>query len=254
MWRVNSPRAIVWEGGCQARADLRIEGFDVIPKGDGFLVALGYSDSTIRIYEYDVGNKSFKARLRARYKQCCILHLKLLADTLLVAGTDGFITGYELQLPPLALASEVSGLGKAKFEKRVHQNSIKALSAFQEDDGVTWVYSGGDDTALAITRVCSSGEKAESWVLPRAHASAVTALVRVGRNRVLTAGVDQRVKLWEMVEGQGGQAVAAKLVEEGLSAVADISGAVVVGDQVVIVGVGVDVWNTARTTGASDQE
>lgn len=87
--------------------------------------------------------------------------------------------------------------------------------------------------------------KAESYVLPRAHASAVTAVVLVG-DMVVTAGVDQVVKVWNV--DTEGEDITVKMVGEGYTSVADVARAVGVQDEsgkggwVVVGGVGVDIW------------
>lgn len=81
---------------------------------------------------------------------------------------------------------------------------------------------------------------AESFVLPRAHASAVAALALLG-DRVLSVGVDQVVNLWSVSEDEGKMGL--RLQDEVYTPVADVAGAVVLGGGLVLVGgVGVDVW------------
>lgn len=83
----------------------------------------------------------------------------------------------------------------------------------------------------------------ESFALPRAHASAVTALALLG-DRVLSVGVDQAINLWSVSENEG--KVGLRLQDEAYTAVADVAGAVVLeGGLVLVGGVGVDVWKVA---------
>lgn len=197
---------------------------------------------------------------------------------LLVAATDGFITAYELTdlLPDHQLSAIHSGyltftpltsaqkkknkkkkqqrknstaggtraLPQATFTTRVHQSGIKALTLVLSPSHVT-VFSGGDDCALAITRVPITAKlgPAESFVLPRAHASAVAALVPLG-DRILSVGVDQAVSLWSVTEDEG--MLGLRLQDGAYTPVADVAGVVALEDELVLVGgVGVDVWRVA---------
>ncbi|RPA92542.1 WD40 repeat-like protein [Choiromyces venosus 120613-1] len=257
-WRVRSANEIVLEGTCEGWSDLRIEGFDVLPieregadVGSGVLLAIGYSDSTIRLYHFSPSTGTFRLEMKGTYsrireqKTCCILHVKFLPNNcgILVAGTDGYLSIYPLSktFSPVSLAHPLP-LPPKSVEKRVHQSSIKALTVAACANGV-FIYTGGDDCAFGITHIDTKNSVAESWIVPRAHASAVTAVLCVGV-RVLTAGVDQKVKLWEVSEGEKG--ITVEMREQRESAVADISAAEVVGGgKVVIVGVGVDVWEAS---------
>ncbi|CUS09808.1 unnamed protein product [Tuber aestivum] len=252
-WRVRSANEIVLEGTCEGWSDLRVEGFDLLPveggEGEegGVLLVVGYSDSTIRFYYFSPSTGVFSLVMKGTYRTCCILHIKFLPsnDGILVAGTDGYLRIYPLS-DPLSLASLPLPLPlplpPKTIEKRVHQSSIKAMRVAARANGV-YVYTGGDDCAFGVTRIDIKNSVAESWIVPRAHASAVTAVLCVGRH-VLTAGVDQQVKFWNVSEGEDGITVGMR--EQRESAIADISAAETVGGaKVVIVGVGVDVWETS---------
>lgn len=105
------------------------------------------------------------------------------------------------------------------------------------------VFTGGDDCALAVTRVPFALElgPVRSFVLPRAHASAVAAVVTLQGGCVLSVGVDQTVRLWEVVAE--GEEVVVSSCGEAYTPVPDVAGAVVVGEGCVLLGgVGVDVW------------
>lgn len=84
---------------------------------------------------------------------------------------------------------------------------------------------------------------AESFALPCAHASAVTALALLG-DRVLSVGVDQAINLWNVSED--GEKMSLQLQDGAYTPVADVAGVVVLeGGLVLVGGVGVDVWKVA---------
>ncbi|KAF8472727.1 hypothetical protein BDZ91DRAFT_446723 [Kalaharituber pfeilii] len=116
--------------------DLRIMGFDVttvaVPwteesQGKAFLISMVYSDSSIKVWLYDPFQKSFRLVISGRYGTCCLLHVhhfihrRPLPATavsshsaveggsttssqhdstflLFIAGTDGFVTVYDITL------------------------------------------------------------------------------------------------------------------------------------------------------------
>jgi len=213
----------------KSEAEVRICGIDVVGRDEGeYWVAGAMSDGHVKVWSYQPAENMWTLKGSREYGTCCILHakfLKLDSETvLLVAATDGH----------LAIYSSVDLGMKQVWKKRVHQSSVKALVAAISPDGEIAIYTGGDDCATAVTRVQSEGwVTKECRLLSRAHASAVTAVLPVDGDRLITVGMDQRVKVWDRTFG--------KLVEVG-SAVADCSGAVLIPGGFVVLGVGIECW------------
>ena len=136
--------------------------------------------------------------------------------------------------------------------------------------------TGGDDNGIGITRIRRDGDgrdfhdetessipSCRTLLISRAHAAAVTALCIVkieqttadaGGNVVrlwlVSASIDQRVKLWRVevdLKKDGVDGVEIQLVKNVFTAVADVSSMEVMrlgkGEKGVLVcGVGMDVW------------
>lgn len=121
--------------------------------------------------------------------------------------------------------------------------------------------TSGDDNGVGITRLHwrgAAGEAAEcsSLLIPRAHAAAVTALVVIAlpgqteRFWLATAGIDQRLKLWEIrikMDEPGVSGIEVKRLANVFTPVADVSSMALIGSSetgcgVLVCGVGMDLW------------
>jgi len=172
------------------------------------------------------------------YATSCLTQTFLLSRSLLVtAGTDGHVVFWPMTGVSTASESSEQEQGSAELRwetrLRVHQNNASSMATYSTSRGVLLV-SGGDDGGLGFVLVrpdSTSDRKTETGtesddrevnyarppvLLPRAHASAVTACAiftrgspptaqknRVQRDGdqeeeifVLTAGNDEWVRLW----------------------------------------------------------
>ena len=157
--------------------------------------------------------------------------------------------------------------------RSLHQSSIKALDAIELADDSWLIASGGDDNALGLTVLEMDDETSEyansALIMPNAHAAAVNAIAiiknprRESRQatrvvRVMTAGNDQVVKVWEIIVDSrkpGVNGVNVKQRGKHASAVADIAAIAVLNDgkrhqrprqlKLIVSGVGTEVWRFA---------
>jgi WD40 repeat protein len=261
VFRITATEAlgVIEESVCpvpNSSAEVRICGFDIVEDNGGFVVVVAMSDSCLRVWRYTPPATPGTAGLwiilqEGLYTTCCLLSVKTLryADGglgALISATDGCLTLYRLDT--LMSQFEPCPLGQWIWRHRVHQSSIKSLDvAIEETNAATemHIYTGGDDCAIAhtIVLVTDNGQKAttkKSTIIPCAHAAAVTAVAALKNSTtILTAGTDQKVKLWQV----GQDEITSIGKRAGESGVADISGAAVVNDEVVvIVGMGVEFW------------
>lgn len=250
--------------------------------------------------------KTFALLHVGTYLTSCLTQATHLSPSLLLtAGTDGHIAFWPL---PTAPPSPPPNANDANADPdplpltpttrtRLHQSTIKALACARLSPATSLLLTAGDDNAVAFT-LLTTGEETNTasrtktktkttLVIPRAHAATVTSavLLRAGgkeggeeRLVAVTAGSDQRVKVWEVVvergalldgeeEGSGpSRGVDAvrvrRLADEG-TAVADVSDVVVLAAAaeegrrridgmeeeaaaqrrtVVVVGVGMEAW------------
>ncbi len=173
---------------------------------------------------------------------------------------------------------------------KIHQNCIKCLSTVQLSDNEVLLATAGDDGAVAFSRISSakttgkellSPQTADSLIdlqetlhkssaatstllLPKAHASAVTALQLLDSNpksegpdtlkqyRFVTSGNDQRLKTWLLtidIDKPGVEGFAVSKVRNEATAIADVSSMDLVRNDeagtraVVVAGIGLEVWS-----------
>ena len=141
---------VVCEAACPVQSvvpDLRIMGLDVstvgVPwteegRGKAFLISMVYSDSSIKVWLYDPSGKTFRVVVQGRYKTSCLLQVKHFIHRreltnlavggytqqhntggtqydsmflLIVAGTDGYVTVYDITTSLRKAGISVAPLG-----------------------------------------------------------------------------------------------------------------------------------------------
>ncbi|KAK3719536.1 WD repeat-containing protein 6 [Vermiconidia calcicola] len=262
IWKISSGVPYIDTGvTCESKhprsgaSDLRIMGFEVdveavsMSKSSSpcLRITMAYSDSTVKLWRYQ--GQTWELLVTADYLMACITHVAGLGESssaFITAATDGHVAHWEHNTQH----------GQLRWTKRhkVHQNAIHATTSHTLADGSTLFITGGDDNAIGISRIASPEQETNTLLIPRAHAAAVTGLatVRVGECTywLASAGIDQRVKLWEIsidAACAGVEGIAVRRLQDVFTAVADVSSLDVCrleggGLGVVVCGVGMDLW------------
>jgi len=255
--------------------DLRITNFSVRRRGvqkgggdvDAFTITAARSDSTIRVYHFDTSGewKKWVCVAAGSYLNCCIteiLHINVGAkEFLVIAATDGHAAFYRSDL-----SSETTNTQALQWclRTKLHQSTVHCACIEYLNQTDALILTGGDDNALSISRIQASAEpesKLSTSVLtiPRAHTAAITGIAafrdakRQNVVRVVTASLDQRLKVWEVVlelDKLGVDGVKVKRLRNIYTPVADVSSMTAFeddrGQAVVVCGVGLGIW---RLTG-----
>ena len=247
-------------------SDLRIMGFDAqetAEDGEGIdlrrvSIVMAYSDSTAKVWRYK--RNTWELVASGDYLTACLTHT-IWTNTsdreFLTAATDGHVATWQIDK------------AERKFSWRdrhqVHQSATHAVATRKLADGSTLLVSGGDDNAIAITRICDR-QPAKTLLLPRAHAAAITGVVVLAVDGdtfwLVSASIDQRVKLWQFdvdVSRGGVEGVEVKLLQNAFSAVADVASLDVCtledgGVGVLVCGVGMDLWRLPSREGDTKAE
>jgi WD40 repeat protein len=241
------------------RSDLRIMGFEAREWGeDRFEVVMAYSDSSVKLWSYHCGE--WVLRREGDYLTAC------LTDVMFVHGTEGSLSGDQHQLLTTAMDGHVAMWHCPEEKKltwlqrrKVHQNAILDSTTTSLSDGSTLLLTAGDDNALGLSRIDDKNE-ISTLLIPRAHAAAVTALAvfKYGDDcfYVLSASIDQRIKVWDVridVTVPGVESLRVRRVQNVFTSVADVSSMALVqledgSTGVLVCGVGMDVWRLEDTS------
>ncbi|KAA8614563.1 hypothetical protein A1F94_010406 [Pyrenophora tritici-repentis] len=266
-------------------ADLRIMSFDVVLNGSALVIAMVFSDSSIKVYRYDAAAAvKWQPLFKGLYFTSCLSQCIFLSATrILTAGTDGHAVIWHL--PP---ATDSTVELTWQHPARIHQNSSKAMISHSVSPDTTLIVSGGDDGSLAFilarpAPAHAPTSPAASYASPptllnRAHASAVTACAIVtNRSRIylITSGNDEWIRLWEIALQEAGSELTPESAEESKDAlqirrlrkiktnVADVSSMAVLDEsndmahaRVLVCGVGMEViradWATEGLAEVND--
>jgi WD repeat-containing protein 6 len=235
-------------------SDLRIMGFDIYgDSSTGFAIIMAYSDSTVKMWSYT--DFTWTHIGSADYLTACLTHVMRMDEQqqFFTAATDGHLIQW---------LQDSKHPERIQWVKRhaIHQSAIHATASLVLPDQSRFIATGGDDNAIALTRI---GNHIKTLTIPRAHAAAVTGLAifyLVADGFLLaSAGLDQRVKLWKVeLNVKGVEDISCHLLQDVSTAVADVSGLgickLVDGDDalgLLICGVGMDVWRLPASLGDS---
>ncbi|MCJ1245216.1 hypothetical protein MMC30_002417 [Trapelia coarctata] len=305
IWRIQPVPCLGIGFTCQLQApaitdslELRVMDFDVAvvsretdstPTSE-YLLSTAYSDSTVRIHHFSPTSPTPQLTLLAtgKYTTSCLTQIQTLhlsaASFLLTAATDGYIALWPLK-PTLSHAGITSNASfrstsppvktpeaqiKWTTQRRIHQNSIKTLTLIPLSATDILIATGGDDGAIAFTRLTSSLDPSAPLVcatllVPRAHASSVTGIQSLGSHtrpptatqegytsfRLVSVSNDQRLKTWVLSIDLGKEGVEGLEVgkeRDVYSEIADASCVEVLPGEggadrgVVVAGIGVERW------------
>lgn len=220
--------------------DLRIMDFDYLPvfingKIVSYLLSLVYSNSQIKVFDYNFERKLFLPLAGEKYKQNCLLNTKFLVLEnmlyLLISGTDGYISIYKLS------DSWGNGLGALPFNfqlvinEKIHQNGIKCLEFFKfENENMLGydIISGGDDNGLAVFKFgrAKNADVEDSefgkleYFVNNAASSTITSISKLHNNKIFVVSIDQILRIWEIQRNVNNNA-ALKLISEHYTTIAD---------------------------------
>ena len=156
----------------------------------GILLFAGYSDGFVRLLHFD---KEWKLLDEQEQGRCLLKTCAIKVDEqtwFLSAGTDGLIVFWQVK------ESKLVEVARAK----VHQSGVNALDAVYSNGQVIAV-SGGDDNSMSMTLLAISDGCVSVWRYETGHSSIITGIKILG-DVVLSTGIDQRLKLWKIQNGE----------------------------------------------------
>jgi WD40 repeat protein len=243
-------------------SDLRITGFDVRERAAVgqqepiFDIIMAYSDSTVKSWFY--GHNVWSLERSGDYLTACLTNVRDLSamqdkplnhQRLVTTATDGHLAIWH---------GPESGKLTWLQRRKVHQNAILDATHSMLSDGSTLLVTAGDDNGLGLSRIYAENV-VSTLLIPRAHAAAVTDLAMYKYDDdsfyVLSASIDQRVKLWNIcinVTASGVAGLQVRKVQNVFTSVADVSSMALLrleddSSGVLVCGVGMDIWRLQDT-------
>ncbi|CUS23224.1 LAQU0S08e04874g1_1 [Lachancea quebecensis] len=205
--------------------DLRIMDFayEIIEGTDDFILTTVYSDSAIKVWLYNSDENAFELLVSGKYQTCCLLNVALVAlDTqlvLVVSPTDGHLVSWNLtQHIPYVIQNNKLVKKIEAFQPQVHlpdiseriavhSAGIKSFEVKKITEDRFFIYTGGDDNAVAISEfVLDKGNKTiqghvRSFIGAGA-ASTITSVKLIQHDMtLLTASVDQVIRYYDVSSG-----------------------------------------------------
>lgn len=295
VWRLQSVPLVTIGVLCEAQCptvteevDLRIMDFateeihsdhdpDDVEYEPDYLLTKVYSDSSVRIFRYRTatGNKRFELLASGSYTTYCLtqatpLRISETFGGLCTASTDGHLAFWPHTNPPSLHNDDLPTSPPLHWTKRaaIHQSCVKALDSTTISQSERLIVTGGDDGAIAFTRVGIRKPsevvfEVASLLIPSAHASAVTGVVFISMSeserhgdenetglKVASVGNDQRLKIWEVnidVKQAGVEGVEVSRVVNVYTSVADASSLATYRDAdgqrwLLVAGIGLERW------------
>lgn len=247
--------------------DLRVMDFDSIQVSQlKFLIVMVYSDSHIRVWEFDIIAKKFTKLIDDSYTTCCILNSKILRMNncyyLLISATDGHITIWDindkLPLPSIesitvndnkinndSLNVDDNKLNLPIIRQQLHQSGIKGLHINQTSDDCIKIITGGDDNALILSSLQHSKTNGLTWELNSfiedGASSTITSICGDDdQHTILVTSVDQIVRLWGYSNNQLNllSAKYTTVADPGCGDICNINNS----NLYILAGVGLSVW------------
>lgn len=188
--------------------DLRVMDFDHVDTENGFLLTTVYSDSHIKLWNFDVSTKQFSLIAEDFYTSCCILNVKFITlnDELhiLISATDGHIAIWNVESSRIT-KDKAEKLGSPIIRQQLHQNSIKGLLLNHVQENNYDLVTGGDDNALIYSKLqYEEGKiiwKSQSFI-ENASSSTITSVCSGGDSKAFVTSVDQIARMWDFSSGK----------------------------------------------------
>ncbi|QIW97229.1 hypothetical protein AMS68_002747 [Peltaster fructicola] len=209
VWRVSQTCPIFGIGiVCESmyprsgKSDLRIMSFEATqrPSTNEWHIAMAYSDSRVAVWSYEP-LRGWNHLVDADYLTACPTSILGTgqAEHYLTTATDGHVASWQHRNEGAASFLEWTS------RHRAHQGAVLCSAVRQLSEDKLLLATGGDDNAIGVTTIGSSGTSLLTHSTSRAHAAAVTALALIGPQlshdeivHLVSAGLDQRLILWEI--------------------------------------------------------
>lgn len=177
--------------------DLRVMDFSSAPSSNGYLIAIAFSNSKIKVAHFDTSSHNLDYTFHINYGTVCILNVQLIQaanTTYLIAGTsDGNLTLWDVSLQQQQPA----------IKQQIHQSGVKGLLILEKSHSNFDVFTGGDDNALVYSTLSFENGVPHLLVvsfMEQAASATITSISNAFDDRILVTSVDQIVRIWQYTQ------------------------------------------------------
>lgn len=163
--------------------ETRVLCLDAIQQDDDVVLLLaGYSDASIRLFEYEISSKLFKSKAKIEnvHQRRCVQQLRFLSsDSFISAGTDGVLQAWRYidSIEPI-------------WNKCLHHSGIDSLDLRIKDEGAAIdILTGGEDGHVVLTKIVNG--TVEIVFTRQAHNSSVTGVTFYGEETFISNSIDR---------------------------------------------------------------
>lgn len=165
--------------------ETRVFCLDAKKFNDKILILAGYSDASIRLFEYQNDSFHLKGTAEKVHQNRCVQQIRFLPSLdsckFISAGADGFIQAWILK----------EGELERGWECCVHQSGINAIDLKVLGNDKVYVLTGGEDGSISFLNI--SDDEIEKLDTKKAHNSTVTGVKFIKDDSFISASIDRYV-------------------------------------------------------------
>ena len=163
--------------------ETRVLCLDAVKFEDDLFVLAGYSDASIRLFQYKDDSFILKATVEKVHQKRCVQQIRFLVDNnlkFISAGADGLIQAWIYREDKLEML----------WNSCAHQSGINSIDLITNTDGFT-VLTGGEDGSITLLTV--KNDKIDKLETRNVHNSTVTGVKFIDSDSFISASIDRYI-------------------------------------------------------------
>lgn len=172
--------------------ETRVLCLDAKKFNDKILILAGYSDASIRAFEYQNESFKVKGKIEKVHQNRCVQQIRFLPSDeefkFISAGADGLIQSWTLK------EQEKDDTFELSWHCSVHQSGINAIDIKSFEDSSVYILTGGEDGSISLLNILN--DEIKSLKTKNVHNSTVTGVkfLKTGAS-FISASIDRYIYL-----------------------------------------------------------